>query len=230
MNKNQETAKRVRGLGQGLRLGLYITLALSALTTFIGLPALQLRVQSGQLGPGWLIAPSIAFGVALAVYLFDRIYLVRYRHYPPGRALFQVAFGLIFMFLLFPSSLKDYRQVVRQRPPRDSLLALMKHSDARVRALAYEVAATRQGAKRFVAGLAQGLLDHDAQAAKRAQASLQKITGRRFALGQLPDPAALKAPDARAAAPDLHIKIPPAAQKDAGGSSEDAAAQAGGPQ
>ena len=175
-----------------MRLGLYITLAMSALITFVGLPALQTRVRAGQLGPGWLLVPSIAFGVALAVYLVDRIYLIRYRHYSPGRALFQVAFGLIFMFLLFPSSLAEYRQVIQQRPARNSLIALMQHRDPRVRSLAFEMAMYRDEPQRFVLPLAQGLLDKNPQVARRAQLSLQKITGRHFEPGVAVSPALLK--------------------------------------
>lgn len=228
MNKNNETAKRVRGLGKALRLGLYITLALSALITFVGLPALQSRVQAGQLGPGWLLAPSIAFGVALGVYLLDRIFLIRYRHYPPGRALFQIAFGLIFMFLLFPSSLAEYRQLIQHRPAPNSLMALMKHSDPRVRSLAFEVAAYRKNPQRFVSGLAQGLLDKNPQAARRAQASLQRISGQHFALGVLPDPGSLKSKVVVDVQADK-----PIVTEDAGlvpGAGEDAATAAGGGQ
>lgn len=175
MNKNNETARRVRGLGIGLRVGLYFALLVSALTTFIGLPALESRVQAGQLGPTWMLVPSLGFGLALTVYALDRIFLLRYRHYPAGRALFQIAFGLVFLFLLFPSSLAEYHQVVKERPPKQSLQALMKHSDPRVRCLAYEMAPYRKDPQRFRAALTLGSKDRDAQCASLAQDSLKQI-------------------------------------------------------
>ena len=228
MNKKSETARKVRGLGQALRLGLYIAMALSALITLVALPALQSRVHSGQLGPSWLLVPAIAFGMALGIYLFDRIYLVRYRHYSSGRAMFQISFGLIFLFLLFPSRLAEYRQVIKERPAHNSLMALMKHSDPRVRALAYELAAYRKQPRSFIAPLAQGLRDKDQQAAGRAQVSLQKITGQHFAIGELVDVNSLMQKAAPRRQDNKH-----SIKEDAGSgsaSNEDAAVSAGGAQ
>ncbi len=235
MSRKRDRAQRFRGVGLTLRVVLYLALALSALVTMAALPPIQRRVEAGQLHPMWLLAPSGFFGLFLAIYLADRILLLRYRNYPAGRALFQIVFGLLFLVLLLPSSVREYRSVLQTRPPKQSLQALMKHSDARVRAVAFELAGRRPESRRYLSALGAGLNDRAEPAQTAAQDALMRITGQRFStdkqgqqdlqnyLGGAADitspPAAVE--DAGVDGPEQGVaKTPQPDTADAGGSSE----------
>lgn len=167
-----------------LRLVLYLVLVVSALVTMLGLPAIERRVDATTLDPFWLLAPSLCFGIFLLVYAIDRFRLVRFRSYPSGRALFQVFFGLVFLMLLLPSSIVEYRSALVSRPARDELTALMHHRDARVRAMACELAGLRSGGGRYVQALGQALVDRNARVGAAARLALRRVTGRDFVTGQ----------------------------------------------
>jgi hypothetical protein len=131
-----------------------------------------------------LLAPALCFGVFLLVYAIDRFRLVRFRGYPSGRALFQVFFGVVFLMLLLPSSIVEYRSALSSRPARDELSALMRHRDARVRAMACELAGLRPGGGRYVQALGRALADRNARVGSAARLALRRLTGRDFEVGQ----------------------------------------------
>lgn len=180
MSRKRERTGAAPSASMLLRVVLYFALALSALVTMAGLPAIQRRVEAGQWHPLWLLAPSVCFGLFLVVYLADRVWLLRHRNYPSGRALFQVVFGALFLLLLLPSSIREYRTVLERRPPRQSLHALMLHTDPRVRAAACELAAHRPEAERYLEDLARRLEDKVPDVRDAAQAALQQVTGQVF--------------------------------------------------
>jgi len=167
-----------------LRLVLYLALVVSAVVTMLGLPAIQRRVDSNTLDPFWLLAPALFFGLFLMIYAVDRFRLVRFRSYPSGRALIQVFAGLVFLMLLLPSSIVEYRSALVSRPARDELTALMHHRDARVRALACELAGLRRGGGRYVQALGQALADRNNRVSAAARLALRRVTGHDFVAGQ----------------------------------------------
>jgi hypothetical protein len=180
MNRRRDNLGASPGAGRALRIVLYFALALSALVTMAGLPAIQQRVEAGQWHALWLIAPAVCFGLFLVIYIADRVWLLRHRNYPSGRALFQVVFGAVFLLLLLPSSIREYRTVLQRRPPRQSLHALMLHTDPRVRAVACELAAHRPEAEAYLGALAQHLEDRVPAVREAAQGSLEHVTGQLF--------------------------------------------------
>jgi hypothetical protein len=110
-----------------LRPLLFVLLAGSALAS-IGLePLLVRRVAAGALPRVVLFVPVAVYVAFLLLYARDRWLLVRRRSYPPGRAFFQVVFGLIFGLLLLPSTLHEWAEA---RPQTE---ALRHHPDSRVR-------------------------------------------------------------------------------------------------
>ncbi|MFH1812455.1 MAG: hypothetical protein ABIJ09_27225 [Pseudomonadota bacterium] len=181
MSRRRDTRPPGSGASMMLRVVLYFALALSAFVTMAGLPAIQRRVEAGQWHALWLIAPAVCFGLFLVIYIADRVWLLRHRNYPSGRALFQVVFGVVFVLLLLPSSIREYRSVLQRRPPRQSLYALMLHSDARVRSAACELSAHRPEAERYLDALSQRLVDPSSEVREAAQVALEQITGHLFA-------------------------------------------------
>ncbi|MBN2361203.1 MAG: hypothetical protein JXR83_17240 [Deltaproteobacteria bacterium] len=167
-----------------LRLVLYLALVVSALVTLFGLPEIQRRVDANTLAPLWLLAPAFFFGLFLLVYAVDRYRLVHFRSYPSGRALFQVFLGVVFLMLLLPSSIVEYRSALTSRPSRDELSTLMRHRDARVRALACEVAGTRREGTSYLQALGNALADRNGKVSAAARQALRRITGRNFSVGQ----------------------------------------------
>lgn len=160
-----------------LRAILYGALVFSAGVAFFGIEAIQARVLSGQLEPEWRLVPSIVFGVTLVLYAADRVLLVRSGRYPSGRAFFQVAFGLALLTFLLPGGLRDYRNVRAQVVAPDAVVALMRHPDARVRAVAAEVAGYRSEGP-HLKGLVELLTDPDPAVREAALAALERRTGR----------------------------------------------------
>jgi len=180
MTQHGEKSTVARGAGVPLRVALYVALAASALLTMAGLPALQQRVEAGTIQPLWLLAPSCGFGLFLAVYVADRIWLMRFRKYPSGRALFQILLGIVFLMLLLPSSIREYRSIIKSRPARDSLSALVRHKEPRVRAIACELTSYRKEARHHLPALGHALTDRDTHVREAARTALQRITGQSF--------------------------------------------------
>ena len=159
MARRQPPDKDAQSRGKILRTTLYVALAVSAGVTLVGLPPIQRQVEAGQLHPLWLLTPALCFGLFIIIYVADRLWLLRYRKYPSGRALFQILFACAFMLLLLPSSVREYRSVLSNRQQQDQLSTLMTHKEARVRSMACELAAHRQDASQYVAALGRALAE-----------------------------------------------------------------------
>ncbi len=111
-----------------LRALLFVLMLLSAAAALFVEPALAGAVTRGAISARWLFLPIGIYGVFLAAYAFDRAWLVRDRRYPPGKAFFQVAFGVVFASLLLPETIQDYKAQAVPRPDR-----LLGHKDPSVR-------------------------------------------------------------------------------------------------
>jgi HEAT repeats len=162
---------RVRsGLGfvQFLRPALYVLLVLSALFTFWSGGAV-----AGRALPRWTqsVAPTI-FAVFLAIFAVYRFALMRAKKYPAAVGLFQVGLGALIWVLLLPST----RQKIAPPSAADEVPVLMAAPDARVRALAVEVAGYRRDS-RYVPDLIGRLDDADAAVRAKAHVALVRLTG-----------------------------------------------------
>jgi hypothetical protein len=154
---------------QVLRPALYALLALSALFTFWAGGDI-----AGKALPRWtqVVAPTL-FGAFLVVFAVYRFALVRAKKYPAAIGFFQVGLGALIWVLLLPST----RQKIAPRPiDGDDALAMMAAPDARVRALAVELAGFR-ARPTYLAPLIEHLEDPDPTVRERAHAALVRIAG-----------------------------------------------------
>ncbi len=120
-----------------LRLVVYAALVLSAGTSLLLGDRLWNSARQGDL-PSWApLFPSITFTIFVVIYAVDRWLLIKKHNYPPGRALFQVGFAIVFLTLLWPQQADEFRK--SETVYSDRALRLLKHRDADVRALACEV-------------------------------------------------------------------------------------------
>ncbi len=151
---------------QVLRPALYALLAASALFTF--------WAGGGHGLPRWtqVVAPTL-FAIFLVVFAVYRFALVRARKRPAATALFQVGLGALIWVLLLPGT----RLKIAPAGPADDVAALLSSPDARVRALAAEVAGYRAGGSRYAAELIERLDDADPRVRERAHASLVRLAG-----------------------------------------------------
>src|SRR5260221_10214518 len=85
-----------------LRVALYVLAALSAGAALFVEPALDGAVRRGALSGRWLFLPIGVYCAALVAYGVDRAWVVRRRRFPLAKALYQVAFAVIFGLLLLP--------------------------------------------------------------------------------------------------------------------------------
>ena len=174
MSESTADPRRLRvraGLGfvQVLRPALYALLTASALFTFWAGGDI-----AGHGLPRWtqVVAPTL-FAIFLVVFAVYRFALVRARKYPAANGLFQVGLGALIWVLLLPST----RLKIAPAGPADDVEALLSSPDARVRALAAEVAGYRAGGSRYAAELIDRLDDADPRVRERAHASLLRLAG-----------------------------------------------------
>jgi hypothetical protein len=152
-----------------LRIALYALLVASALFTFWA---------GGDIGgralPRWtqVVAPAI-FAVFLVVFSIYRLALVRAKKYPAATGLFQIGLGALIWVLLLPGA----RQKIAPATLPDDVVALLASPDARVRAVAAEVAGYRADGRAYVPALLDRLGDADAHVRERARASLVRVLG-----------------------------------------------------
>ena len=167
-----------------LRPALYVLLAASAVLSF---GAGSERYQS--LLPSWV--PNLAplfFGVFLAIFVVYRLALVRAKRYPAFVALFQIGLGVLTLVLLLPGT----RRELSQGGPADDVAALIVSGDARVRALAAEVAGSRPGGQRWSQLLVERLSDGDARVRAAARSALARLAGSDPAAGLSDEAAAAR--------------------------------------
>jgi len=155
---------------QVLRPALYALLAASALLTFWAGGDI-----AGHGLPHWtqVVAPTL-FATFLVVFAVYRLALVRARKYPAATGLFQVGLGALIWVLLLPGT---RMRIAARSGSADSLQALLASPDARVRALAAEVAGFRAGGSRYAAQLIERLDDSDPRVRESAHASLVRLAG-----------------------------------------------------
>jgi HEAT repeat protein len=152
-----------------VRVALYVLAALSAAAALFIEPAVEGAVRRGALAKHWLFLPISIFALFLVAYAVDRVLLVRRRRYPAGRALFQVAFGVVFAAMLLPSTLRDYQaNATSTRPGQGTLLA---HPDPEVRATAC-LAMAFDGPSAEAAGRLIGMLDDPEERVRSAAAAV----------------------------------------------------------
>lgn len=159
-----------------LRVALYVLAATSAGAALFVEPALDGAVRRGALSGRWLFLPIGVYGLFLVAYAVDRTLLVRRRGYPLGKAMFQVAFALIFALMLLPSTIRDYQHHGVPRQP--SAVRLMSHADPQVRAIAALALGFEGQTPERVQQLATLLKDGDASVAFAAAKVLARWSGR----------------------------------------------------
>jgi hypothetical protein len=160
--------RRAHPYGPVLRVCVYGMLMLSAAVTVLFGDHLWSAWREGTLAVWAPLTPPLAFTAFVLVYTVDRYLLVRRQHYPVSRALFQVAFGLVFLTLLLPQQAQELRtpHLETLQGPEQPALLLLTHADATVRAAACELLAGT-----YTAEVYETVLDrahHDPAAAVRA--------------------------------------------------------------
>lgn len=155
-----------------LRVVLYVLIALSAAATLFVEPAIAGAVQRGAVSARWLFLPLGVFSLFMMVFAADRVWLVRRRRYAAGRAVFQIAFGILFAFLLLPSTLGYYRG--RPQPQGGRLL---RHVDPEIRAAAVYALGFRAPSREAVERLVERLDDESPDVRKAAVAVLGRWSG-----------------------------------------------------
>jgi hypothetical protein len=157
-----------------LRPALYALLVASALMTFFAGSGI------GSELPHWAArAAPVLFAIFLVVFAVYRLALVRAKKYPAATGLFQIGLGALVWVLLLPA----IRESIG-RPPADDVQALMHSSDARVRALAAEVAGDRGQPRKYAPSLVERLDDPDPKVSRAAHDALVKLAGMDAAPGE----------------------------------------------
>ena len=153
-------------LGPGPGLVLYALLVGAAALAFFG------REFPGRL-PGEVerVTPFV-FGAFVALFAAYRFVLVRSRKYPSFKAFYQVGLAVVVFLLLLPAARAGYVP-----PPGQGLQADLQDNNARVRALAAEVARYRPDAARYAPALVTALEDDDPEVRLQAHRSLVQIAG-----------------------------------------------------
>jgi len=168
---------------RGLRWLTYVLLAGSALAA-IGLEPYLLRKVAAGRYPAYLsFAPVAVYGAFLLVYAVDRWLLVQRRRYPPGRAFFQIIFGVVFGLLLLPSTLHEWAEA------RTTERALIRHPEPRVRQIYAEALGFRGPDPARVEAVTKLLDDRDDRVVEAAQTVLRRWAG----MSEGADDAALRA-------------------------------------
>ena len=155
---------------QVLRPALYALLVLSALFTFWSGGAV-----AGRTLPPWAqsVAPTL-FAIFLAIFAVYRFALMRAKKYPAAMGFFQIGLGALIWVLLLPST---RHRIALPPGSADELPALMASPDARVRAIAVELAGYRGDGSRYAAEMIARLDDADPGVRQRAHAALVRLSG-----------------------------------------------------
>ena len=168
MRETQKTRK-------WLHIGLYIALLTSAAGSLLYTPKLWLAFGAGDLAL-WvpLIAPA-AFTVFVIIYTIDRWLLVRRRHYPLVRAFVQVGVTLVFLTSLMQRQALEYHEATEKQASPEAVSSLLKHREARVRAVACELLAMKGELPQYAAIEALALRDKSPIVQERCANALQTL-------------------------------------------------------
>ena len=158
-----------------LRPALYVLLVASALLTLWA----GGEIGGRELPPRAAAAAPVLFAIFFVVFAVYRLALVRAKKYPAATGLFQIGLGALVWVLLLPGS----RHRI-ERDPGDDVQVLMRSSDARVRALAAEVAGARGAASRYASDLVELLDDTEPGVRRAAHAALVRLSGTDVSPGQ----------------------------------------------
>ncbi len=153
-------------LGPGPGLVLYTLLLGAAGLAFFG------KEFPGRLPEEVQRVTPFVFGAFVALFAAYRFVLVRSRKYPSFKAFYQVGLAVVVFLLLLPSARASYGRL-----PGAGLGADLVDSNARVRALAAEVARHRPDAARYAHPLVNALEDEDPEVRRQAHDSLVQIAG-----------------------------------------------------
>ena len=162
---------------KSLRWGLFLLIVASAGVALFAEPWLSALVRQGALSPSWRFLPPALFVGFLGAYAIDRWYLVQRRSYPPGRAFFQVVFGVLFAFLLLPSTLDDLSaRAARAEGALQEKLLLDERAE--VRAVAVEALGFRGRSRARARALGRMLHDPSSRVRDKAAMVLARWSGR----------------------------------------------------
>lgn len=132
------------GRAKAIRIIAYTMLLLSTGTTFLLGNRLWIAASTGTF-PLWLAAlPPLCFVAFVLVYSVDRWIQVQKQQYSAGRALFQIAFALVFLTTLIPNQALKYKDAKSKRFHTRPITSLLKHRDPSVRAAACELLKLRE--------------------------------------------------------------------------------------
>lgn len=131
------------GMRRFLRLVVYAMLFASAGAVFVLGDRLWAAARVGSL-PIWApLLPPLMFTVFLVLYATDRFLEVRRRQARFGRAFFAVAFGIVFLTLLWPGQATHFQEIKKAKVQVSEAATLLRHREASVRAAACELLSWR---------------------------------------------------------------------------------------
>jgi hypothetical protein len=164
---------------RGLRVPLLLALVVSAAAALFVQPRVVAGGREGDLAPAVLLIAPIAFTVVIILTALDAWRAARRSGFFPGRSVLLVAGAAVFIGLLLPETLLEYR--ARTGPPAASAAhyeVLARSSDARVRALVMELAGLRPVPDAEVKPLLlHGLKDKDPLVSQAALLAVSRRAG-----------------------------------------------------
>ena len=149
-----------------LRIMLALVLLIAAL----------LALSAQRQGSGALIAQS-AYIVALILFIIDRVMMIRKDHMTNGRAVVQIAIGVLIASLLFSP---DFANAVQKKRPGLELAEIIKlaeSSDRNKRIMALEICLQRRRYKACKGAFKQATLSDDPLIQSLGQSGLRGRSG-----------------------------------------------------
>lgn len=168
-----------------IRALLLVSLLCAAAFALLGHPSIVSSVRAGRLAPEWLSVGPLLYLGFVTVATLDALTTAKRRGHWNGRSLVQVLLALGFVAFLVPQAYGEYR--ARKAPPTTSLRLveeLVRHRDARVRAMAVDLAGYRASTAELREVLLPALADRDPMV---RQAALEAFL-RRFDASDIRDP------------------------------------------
>lgn len=163
-----------------IRTLLLVSLLAAAAFALLGHPPIVASVRAGRLAPEWLSVGPVLYLGFVTVATIDAVRAAKRRGYWNGRSLLQVLLALGFVAFLVPQAYGEYR--ARKAPPTTSLRLveeLVRHRDARVRAMAVDLAGFRASKAELREVLLRTLADRDPMVRQAAlEAFLRRFDAR----------------------------------------------------
>ncbi|MFZ9886063.1 MAG: HEAT repeat domain-containing protein [Myxococcota bacterium] len=168
----QSTSSSGRG---PLRALLLVSLLAAAAFALLGHPSIVASVRAGRLAPEWLSLGPVLYLCFVVVATIDAVHAAKRRGHWNGRSLLQVLLALGFVAFLVPQAYGEYR--ARKAPPTTSsrlVAELVRHRDARVRAMAIDLAGYRAPLDELREVLLPALADRDPMVRQAALEAFQR--------------------------------------------------------